>query len=290
MSEPPPAWGRRRPYFQLPLSAFAYGASPEDRLGAIICYGIFQIGMNRVRSSTPQEIARRIKAARQAGQLSDAFQLGDCYQNAIACGVAAAGCTFQGPEVIMMGNTLIHGFHEEFERRYGPEPLVRLRTDLVFEARYGRGITPEELAVLAGIYSVIGNKRTPVHITQNRIRCRALGYKSLEVMKNALPNRKDNAKPMTQWRLRAMLDRLQARKFFVRATYGQRQSYYSHRMTDEQLRAAVVDLKLKRSARETAQWARHRQDEAMTAAIRECREKLDRKQLPSRPGPVEANG
>ena len=80
-------------------------------------------------------------------------------------------------------------------------------------------------------------------ITQDRIRRRALGYKTQVVSTTEFPKRSDGAKPLTDWQLSSMIDRLHVRKFFARTTYGRRLTYYSHRMTDSQLRKAVVEMK-----------------------------------------------
>jgi hypothetical protein len=156
-------------------------------------------------------------------------------------------------------------------RRHGTDVVVRLKTQLVFEARDGKGITPRELYVLAAIYSVIGRKQGPVLITQDRIRCRALGYKAKAVMASELHRRKDGAQPLSDWQLRSLLDRLQARKFFARVTYGRRLSYYSHRMREAALRQAVIGMKTFRFSHQTL----HRFDDAaMTDAIRNQRAAL----------------
>jgi hypothetical protein len=121
---------------------------------------------------------------------------------------------------------------------------------------------------LAAIYSIIGSKQGPVRITQNRIVCRALGYKTQAVMSAELSKRKDGVGPLTDWQIRSLLDRLQARRFFARVTYARRLSYYSHRMTENQLRKAVIEMKTHRFV---SQRLRHLDDQAMTNAIRNQR-------------------
>jgi hypothetical protein len=169
-------------------------------------------------------------------------------------------------------------FKNAFEDRHGKDALVRLRTDLVFDARDGNGITPRELSVLAAIYSVIGRKPDPVLITQQRIQHRALGYKTAAIMEAEIPNRKDGLKPLSDWQIRCMLDRLQARKFFARVTFGRRQSYYSHRMKEAALRQAVAKMK-------THQFATNRirsiDDKSMSDMIRNMRAEMLGHTLPA---------
>jgi hypothetical protein len=60
-------------------------------------------------------------------------------------------------------------FIREFEQKHGPDARVRLATDLVFEARDGKGISYWELAVLGAIYSKVGAARGAVRITRDEI-------------------------------------------------------------------------------------------------------------------------
>jgi len=59
---------------------------------------------------------------------------------------------------------MLSRFIEEFETRYGRDARVRIRTDWVLDAQGGKGISSQELAVLAAIYSKIGASRRPVRL------------------------------------------------------------------------------------------------------------------------------
>ena len=71
--------------------------------------------------------------------------------------------------------------------------------------------------------------------------------------------------------VRTLIDKLHARGFFARYTYMRRQMYFSHRMSDEELREAVVNSKLYRARHEAKQRQKDRETDEL---IREMRRKL----------------
>lgn len=257
-------------YFQVPLCAFAFGANDKERLDAIISFGAVQAGKKWwLRATADQRNACLAKWSEEKPATS--FKINENRHQ----------CCMRGCEITDVRPGSIHAclerydtlntFCEGFIARHGATPEVRLKTGLVFEARDGKGISARELSVLAAIYSIIGNKPGPVLITQKRIRHRALGYKSEAVMQAELPSRTDGGKPLTDWQLRSTLDKLSARKFFVRSTYGNRQTYYSHRMTLADLRKAIIDRK---TFMFTNKLLQKLDDKAMTEAIQNQRASL----------------
>jgi hypothetical protein len=152
-------------------------------------------------------------------------------------------------------------FLGEFERKHGPDAQVRLATDLVFEARDGKGISYWELAVLAAVYSKIGAAKGPVRITREEIWRRALGFKSKGVFSVEMRRRKAC---ITSRQARSTIERLHDRGFFARLTYARRQTYYSHRLTPDQLADAIVTMKLRR---QRARQARMGANDALTKRV-----------------------
>jgi hypothetical protein len=279
-------------YFQVPLCALAYGTSDRERLEVIISYGLVEAGAKRWGKLTDDERQQLLETKAKAGQLPRGFTRSNTKHAIAVCGASVTNLTLGSPQFSLSRHAALSDFCDTFQQRHGADAVVRLKKDLVFEARDGGGITPRELYVLAAIYSVIGRKQGPVLITQDRVRCRALGYKTKTVMAAELPRRKDGAQPLSNWRLRSLLDRLQARKFFARVTYGRRLSFYSHRMREGELRQAVIEMKTFRFSNKTL---RRFDDSAMTAAIRNQRASLEGRRpptpdatplaLPSRPIP-----
>lgn len=253
-------------YFQIPLCAFAFGETVQERLDAIMCYGLVEVGAKQWGKLTEAQRHELLEA--KTNNFPQGFDNRDLSHISAVCGAETLNLRLGPLDYILNQYDALRVFRQDFGQRHGPDPLVRLKTSLVFEARIGTGIKPSELAIIAAIFSVVGNKQGPVRITQDRIRCRAMGYKTPTVMAAELPRRTDGALPLTDWQLRSVIERLRARKFFARATYGRRLTYYSHRMTNNQLRKAVIEMKIYRFS---SKLLTRLDDEAMTKAIRNHR-------------------
>jgi len=133
--------------------------------------------------------------------------------------------------------------HENHIRQHGNTPTVRLGNTLVWDCIKGR-LPYRELSILAAIYSVIGAKRYPVRITRDRIRYRALGYKSAAVMEVELPTRTDGLQPLSIFQIGRTVNELHQRGFFSRARANARQTFYSLTLNQEQLEKALFDAKV----------------------------------------------
>jgi hypothetical protein len=256
------------PYFQVPLCAFAFGKSDKERLDAIICFGVIEAGRKRWKHLAEPQRQELLNALIRTGKIPDDFRRRSTPHVIALFGADALHVRLGSVHSTLSQHDGLLEFQHSFERQHGKDPLVRLKAKLVFEARDRTGVTSGELAILAAIFSVVGKKKYPVLITQDRIRRRALGYKTEAVFEAEFSQRQDGVMPLTDWQLRSLIERLHTRKFFARATYGRRLTYYSHRMTDAQLRKAVVEMKTLRFS--SGLLARH-DDATMTDAIRNFR-------------------
>ena len=236
-----------------------------DRLEAIIEFGLVDAGekvWHRQTQLQRQELLKKLKKERK---IPKGFDRSKPRHLHAVVGADLIGLRLNEIQSTLARHDELWQFRDSFACRNGRDPLVRLKSELVLEARDGTGIRPDELAVLASIFSVVGDKPGPVLITQKTIRRRALGYKTQAVFVAEFAGRADGAKPLTPSRLRTLLDRLYTRKFFARTTYGCRLTYYSHRMSNSQLRKAVYDRK---TYPFTSKRLAQIDDEAMTNAIR----------------------
>src|SRR4029077_9624335 len=77
-------------------------------------------------------------------------------------------------------------FIRQREGRFGKDASVRIATTLLWEAHNNTGLTYREFSILCAINSVIGDRSTPIRITERTIRIRAAGYKSLIVVRREL--------------------------------------------------------------------------------------------------------
>lgn len=264
--------GVRGTYFQFPLCALAFGRSDVERLSAIVSFGLVEAG--RVlweKKFTQQDRQKQYAAWADPARVPPDFNRQNSLHVFAVAGASVIGVTIESLRGTLTNHQAMCDFRDKFVARHGPQPLVRIKSQLVVEALDGKGITPVELGVLAGIYSVIGKKRLPVLITQKRIGFRAMGYKSEPVYSAELARRTDGAKPLTNWQLRSTIDRLHTRKFYCRATYGCRLTYYNHRMNEREFSEALISMKTRKF---TSNRLRQCRDEELTNAIRNQRAAL----------------
>lgn len=264
--------GVRGTYFQFPLCALAFGRSDVERLNAIMSFGLVEAG--RIlweKKFTQQDRQKQYEAWANPARVPPDFNQQNSLHVFAVVGASVINVRLGYLSRLLVEHKALCDFRDKFVARHGPQPTVRLKSQLVFEARDGKGITPGELGVLAGIYSVIGNKRRPVLITQRRIGWRAMGYKSEAVYMAELARRTDGAKPLTNWQLRSTIDRLHTRKFYCRTTYGCRLTYYNHRMNEREFSEALISMKTRKF---TSNRLRQCRDEELTNAIRNQRAAL----------------
>jgi hypothetical protein len=230
-------------YFQFPLCALAMGNSPRERLDQIVSFGFVEAGFVMFRKLAP-EIQKLL-----ADELRDYSGTPSDYRKANPDHVAAMlGAREIGIKAGNIGSSLknwreVTEFRDRFQSQHGRDAEVRARKDLVFEVRDNQGMSYREFAVYCALLSCIGAKEHPVRVIRKQIQCRMLGYKSPSIMGTEIARRKDGAMPLTPRQINYTLDKLYERKFFVRARPNRRQTYYSVRLTQEQLENALVELK-----------------------------------------------
>jgi hypothetical protein len=230
-------------YFQFPLCALAFGMTERDRLDNIITYGFVSAGMKmygRLDARLREEKAGELR--QYAGTPND-YLPGRCQHVAAMLGAKEIGITVGSVADSLKRFAALDEFRTAFERINGKDAAVRIAKDWVFEARDGKGISYRELAVLCSLYSSIGAKDYPVRVTRDQVRRRMLGYKSAEVAKRELPNRQDGAKLLTIRQISSSLEKLHERRFFARARANERQTYYSNRLTQEELERKLIESK-----------------------------------------------
>ena len=213
-------------YLQFPLCLLAL---PDDGLlEAIIRYGMVEAGRAALLEMEPSERKPFGIAAAKSESWEFAARLG-----ADICGI-----TIGSMEQVLRSHQKTIGQITEWTKRYGREPLVRIKKSLCFETRDGQGLSVREFRVLVGIYSSIG--RNPYRaVTESVIRVRAIGCKCVSVM-----NAANNSLPamLSEKEARGTITRLHELGFYARVTpirHG-RKTFYSIRLTDSELRERLV--------------------------------------------------
>jgi hypothetical protein len=237
-------------YFTVPLCLFAYEASVSKRIKAIVAFGCFTAGHKAWSDLSDADRARWHDEWRFDAQ-ERGFDIADATHCAMRLGAEMIGVFL--PNVFTSAATLFRTrqFVAEFEARHGGrDATVRLKGQLVFEAREGEGMTPRELSVLAAVLSVIGRRRDPIRISRQTLIHRAMGYRSAAIGHAEIARRTDAARPLTEAQLRTTLTKLHKRRLFHRHTFGRRQTYYGIGMSKKEFRDKLVELKTKSAARE----------------------------------------
>lgn len=230
-------------YFQFPLCALGFCDTEKDRLEHIIAFGFIEAGVTMFRKLDAE--IRKQKAeqfSNNSGTPNDYKRTNEHHVAALV-GANEIGITVGSLGYSMQRWTDLSSFRNQFQTKHGNDVQIRIRKGLVFEARDNEGISYRELAVLCAVYSCIGAATHPVRITKDTIQARMLGYKSRKVMTAEFLSRQDSAQPLTHRQIGYTLDALDERKFFARARPNERQTYFSHRLTKEELHDALFKRK-----------------------------------------------
>jgi hypothetical protein len=230
---------RNETYFQFPLCALAYGATVDERLNAILAYGVVVAGQKLWRSALPETQGRFRSQLGQGWEPPTGFKRDNALHLATLYGLQTIGVTTGGLTHLIERYHRLCVYVANFESIHGRDSLVRIKTLWLFKARDRQGLAYREFAVLCAIYSSIGNKAF-ARVTQPRIRRCALGYRKETVMHVELAKRIDGAKPLTERELKTILQRLHRNKFFARRTAFRRFTYYSIRLNNEDLGKRIV--------------------------------------------------
>ena len=252
-----------RHYCQFPICLLALNVGIDGQLLHILGYSITEYGKTLWPKYTPEE--REQLRAHPPEWCTVSLKEDEHVQAVIAC--EELGLIPDHVYTVTAHHGAARRYIDIIEQIHGPYPLVRIDVDWVLQAFHETGISYDELVVLVAIYSKIGDKEGPVRITQDEIWRRGLGCKSKDVFRTLNPYYK---KFLTQRRVRSVIERLAERNFFARITYGRRHTYYSHRLTQEELEDEVFKSKTYRARARQARIAR---DTELTRRIQAERRK-----------------
>jgi hypothetical protein len=254
-------------YFQFPLCALSFGENAYARLNAILDYSVVEAGSKLFRKLTVAEqnefLRGKLASRRNRGGVGPY----DGLRHAAFYGAHVIGVIYHDLDAVIERHKAMRLHICDFVSRCEADAQVRIKKDWLFKARDERGISYREFSVLCGIFSAIGDKEQ-AHVTRDRIRRCALGYRTAAIMQAELPHRADNAQPLTERQLRDTIERLHQNKFFARCTVARRITYYSIRLDNEALRKKVFEIQTYKAFHRATLAA---QDEMLTKAIKEKR-------------------
>jgi hypothetical protein len=231
-------------YFQFPLCLLAYGKDVHTRLNDLISFCCVDTG-KIIANQTPQG-ERLIVADEKASRMGHKFKDYEREnKNQVAALLGADLLKVEFPDVEIIVNEWecadVHRLH--FEKAYGFDVKVRIATSFLWDTIKNSGMSYREFSVLCAIYSCIGSKNHPVRITREMIQSRQLGYKSHRIKEMELPARADGMRSLSLRQIGYTVDALHERGFFSRARANQRQTYYSNRLTQQELEERLVRSK-----------------------------------------------
>ena len=256
-------------FFQFPLCLLSTVENVLSDVGGIIAFACVELGKMRWQTfSANEQQAKRLGLPNRRTCRCNIDPTKDEQLQTVA-GCEYLHITIYDVKSMLADHARLSRFVKEFEDKHGRDVRVRIHTDWLFEVRDNKGMSYPELAVVAAIYSKIGASKGPVRITQDEIRKRAHGFKSDCVFRAEIHRRR---KPeLTPRRVRSIIERLHARNFFGRMTYGRRQTYYSNRLSSKELAEHIFRAKTQRSF---ARQARICADADLTKRIQAARRKL----------------
>ncbi len=217
-------------YFQFPLCALATRRAPDEVANNLICYGTVAAGCSRLEQLDDEEQLEKL----------DEFGLEDTDRDRWRL-AAILGGEVCDVDVEDVEDVMVEGYHEvdihvwEFEQRHQcTSPKVRMTSKTLFEVRDGGSMSWREFRVLAGLYSVLGSKAYSV-VPLSMIHARCCGCSSQRMLAVEVYNKEVD--PLSIKQVRLTVEKLWMLKWFARVTpdpHG-RATYYSHRMTEDEL-------------------------------------------------------
>lgn len=232
---------RTKPYLQFPLSALTLDLEFPELLTHISQYSITEMGLATLRkmdSAKRDHWQTLFDARSREGRLLPSG-IGLAASNetillALFIGTTSFGLPFPEMfEAYMESHRLVR----EQRDRIGNGCLVRLKFEIVQRVLNSRSLTDSQFRVLCAIYSKIG-KDPSSKISYAELGYRAVGFASRRNMRRISPD----AMPFATGKVRWAVDYLHRKKFFVKATALGRFAYYSHRLSEDELRKKVIEM------------------------------------------------
>ncbi len=219
-------------YIQAPLCLLAYPGSLYD-----IINGMLYIGIHRTRlflSKNPEHHY----------ELPDNEHLPEDFENTngepqLLCIAANMLEINTGPIAFVESEIRKYqAFVDDFESEFETDSLVRHKKALCIDVRDRGALNPREFAILSAIYSCLG-QNSYRQITNSEIQCRATGCRSKEIFDTF----KNRSEPYSMKQVRKTVEDLFLKDFFGRFTYQRRYTYYSHKLSEDELREKVFEMR-----------------------------------------------
>jgi len=229
-------------YFQFPLYALAYGQEPAQRLSEIISFCCVDVGRKESADTT---LSEKKDEAKKLENKPAGFNPSNKEHLALAIGMKTLNVNNGDAARILREHNAVCAFVNAMASKHGPSPLVRVRTDIFWEALKGQ-MDYRRFSVLCGTYAIIGSKDV-CRVTRDRIRAGAMGYKTAAMMTaEVLAQRTDSAVPLTENQVRRTLDDLEYSSLIFRVQVSNRKVVFSNRLNRKEIHEKVRASETKR--------------------------------------------
>jgi hypothetical protein len=220
-------------FLTFPLCLLATNDEPEEgRLRIILAHAVERAGAGSDISD------ERVTQEEVWGFDTDNTRHKNIVRGAIVIGVKIGNVQSTASNCVKADHLI-----DQMHRKYGPDPLVFISTELFWGCHDRDEPTYREFSTLCAVNSVVGFKKFPVIVRREMIIARRLGFKSTLVMKSELRKRAKKDK-LTVRQVRDTLDRLESRDLIVRCQASRRNVYFGNPsvLTADELRDYVKKI------------------------------------------------
>ena len=237
---------------QFPLPLLAFEKCHQDRLEAVGIYAVIETGKLRMQKLSVKEQENELASCKM---LTLDSKNTEPHIRAIELGCIFCRYPLPASLDLIPAWIKIHAtcekFLEAWKSRGLTVSLTRVPKDLLIEARNGSINKYKRFAALCAVKAIIGNKKMAV-VTSARVRAGMLGYPSARTLfdenglvtksgQTFLDLREDQCSPPTRSQVRTLLNKLVRSSIVRRFSTGKgRMTYYSHRLSSEDIAEAVL--------------------------------------------------
>ena len=218
---------------EFPLCCLSYPEEEKNKVGMIISYCIVEHS-KKVNSF----IHKRIRELER--ELPFDFEEANEVHLKVVLAADELAITVSNTKNTLLNHKMLTENINDFTEKYGKDAYCRIGKKVCFETSVGK-FNYSAFTVLCAIQSVLGKTKKYCRITKDRIRFRMQGYKSKSIAEQEM---KDKTILLTDRQLGNRTEILYGKNFFSKFTYAQRQTFYSTRLSDEELREKVKESKI----------------------------------------------
>ena len=218
---------------EFPLCCLSYPEENRQKVRMIISFCIVEHS-RKITSF----IHKRIRELKR--ELPPDFEEYNEVHSRVVLAADELAMTISHIKVTLLNHKLLNEHINNFTEKYGKDAFCRIGKRICFETKNGQ-FSYSAFIVLCAIQSILGKTKLYCRITKERIRYRMQGYKSKSIAEQEM---RDKTILLSDRQIGNRINILYGKNFFSKFTYAQRQTFYSTRLSDEELRKKVIESKI----------------------------------------------